>query len=169
MSLLAWFSWFSAFWPCVTTRLNDSNEATNGSRGGPLRPLSRYSNQLPFNEQRTSSFPYTPALPIELIPRCCTTTVLASQSHPCAWPLRRYHDAHGAVRAMTFPHALHMHIRPCSFPLPPVHILHVPIVDKHPKDVRFSLDSLDRWQYRSSSQCRKSELCQYKSECHMVI
>ena len=83
-------------------------------------------NQFPFNDQRTSSNTFSPALPIKGFPRCSTTTnssrITIGYSVHGLCTVTTMHK--GALRcpaavAMTLPHAPHMHIRPCSFPSHP--------------------------------------------------
>jgi hypothetical protein len=128
--------------------------------------LSRYSNPN-INSPSTNIIPIHSRKLDRAHSALHPTAVLRSPSDPCAWPLRRYHDAHGAVRTMNTP-TRPSHAHQALLISPPTHVYPtVLIVEKHPKDVRFSLDSLDRWQYSSSSQCRN--LVTYKSECHHYI
>jgi hypothetical protein len=164
VSLLGWFSRFSAFWPCVTTRLNDRNEAANGSLGGQRRRSHDTAIQISILLQRTAHI----IIPIHSRKpdrahsalhhhRCPQITIgsLCMVSAPLPRCTRRsaHHDA------PTRPS--HAHQALLISPLTRAHPT-VLIVDKHPEDVRLSPDSLDLWQYSSSS-----NFVTYKSECHI--
>ncbi|KAH9026360.1 hypothetical protein EDB85DRAFT_1979656 [Lactarius pseudohatsudake] len=85
------------FLACVTTGLHDRNEATRQCDGRKW-PLT-FDNQYQFPSTAHHPRVYSPALPIELIPRRTRPLISSNSSRitiigsPCAWPLRRYHDA----------------------------------------------------------------------------